>query len=99
MSSLADRALALANDKRVEILSTLAKFVEPLTVARLAEFVGIRPSVCSKHLEILDRARLVEKIPSGRYTYVELSREGVKSLSQEVLGLLSVKDQEDEVWG
>ena len=61
---------ALADENRVRIL--LALRGGELCVCQIIEFLGLAPSTISKHMAILDQARLVEKRKGGRWVYYRL---------------------------
>ena len=95
-TTLHERSSALASETRCEMLTTLAK-VRQMTVGLLAEVNGLRPSVCSKHLEILAQAGFVEKIESGKYVYASLCEEGLRDYMYQLNEFLA--QPEDPIWG
>ena len=64
---------ALSDINRVRILMALGK--RELCVCQITEFLGLAPSTVSKHMSILDHARLVESRKDGRWVYYRLASE------------------------
>jgi len=62
---------ALSDINRVRILMALGK--RELCVCQITEFLGLAPSTVSKHMSILDHARLVESRKDGRWVYYHLA--------------------------
>jgi len=61
---------ALADENRVRLL--LALRGGQLCVCQMIELLGLAPSTVSKHLSILNQARLVEKRKEERWIYYGL---------------------------
>jgi len=59
-------SLALSSEVRVGILDTISNSLA--TVGEIAERLGIRPSVCSHHLNILKKVGLVRCSKSGQFS-------------------------------
>ncbi|MDR3571601.1 MAG: metalloregulator ArsR/SmtB family transcription factor [Candidatus Pacebacteria bacterium] len=68
--------LSLANPTRRDILRRLAPGVQ--TVSELADHYDLTFAAVSKHLQVLERAKLVHKRKSGREQRVELSPTGLQ---------------------
>ncbi|MBN1293946.1 MAG: winged helix-turn-helix transcriptional regulator [Candidatus Latescibacteria bacterium] len=69
---------ALSDVNRVRILMALNK--RELCVCQITELLELAPSTVSKHMSILDHARLVESRKDGRWVYYRLVSEEVKPL-------------------
>ena len=87
------RVFALASETRVEALATLAGARE-ITVERLADQVGVRSSVMSKHLKILEQAEMIERVADGRFTQVRLRRDGLDRVVTDVEMILFTGDDD-----
>jgi len=61
---------ALADANRVRALMALRDC--ELCVCQIIEILGLAPSTVSKHLSVLEHARLVEKRKCGRWMYYHL---------------------------
>src|SRR4051812_44580385 len=75
-STLDDIFLSLANTTRRDILRRLRP--RSHSVGELAGHYDLTFAAISKHLQVLERAKLVEKRRSGREQRVELSPEGLR---------------------
>jgi DNA-binding transcriptional ArsR family regulator len=85
-----DALRALANPARRRMLERLAE--GQLTVGELAAPMNMTVAGVSKHLDVLERARLVERRRAGRESHCRLRPEGLS----EVFGLL---DRYRLMWG
>ncbi|GGA34592.1 ArsR/SmtB family transcription factor [Psychrobacillus lasiicapitis] len=68
---------ALANDTRRDMISMMA--TQERTISELAEPFDISLAAISKHIKVLERANLVERIINGR---THICRLNTESLSQ-----------------
>lgn len=73
-------AKALANAHRLELLDVLAQ--GPRSVATLAEETALTVANASQHLQVLRRARLVQRQKDGTYVYYRLAGGDVVRLWQ-----------------
>ena len=64
---------ALSDINRIRILMALR--TEELCVCQITKFLELAPSTVSKHMSILDHARLVESRKDGRWVYYRLASE------------------------
>jgi DNA-binding transcriptional ArsR family regulator len=64
-------AKALADENRVRVLLFLRG--GELCVCQIVEMLGLAPSTVSKHMAILQQARLVESRKEGRWVYYRLA--------------------------
>jgi DNA-binding transcriptional ArsR family regulator len=64
---------AMSDINRVRILMALRN--RELCVCQVTELLGLAPSTVSKHISILDHARLVESRKDGRWVYYRWSLE------------------------
>ncbi len=62
---------ALADETRVRILMALSE--GELCVCQIIELLGLAPSTISKHLFLLNQARLVDARKDGRWVYYRLA--------------------------
>ncbi len=62
---------ALADENRVRILMALRP--EELCVCQIVELLGLAPSTVSKHMAILNQARLVDGRKEGRWMFYRLA--------------------------
>ena len=97
-TKLHERARVLSSDTRLAILCVLGKVSQPMPIAQLAEIVGIRPSVCSKQIELLELGGFVLKNKSGKYRLIELDQYGLRDFIAE-LNKLGNPDKEESLWG
>ncbi len=74
---------ALADIQRVRILMMLRH--GELCVCQIVEVLGLAPSTVSKHLSILDVARLVESRKDGRWAYFRLPDKSASALVATIL--------------
>lgn len=74
---------ALANERRLLVLSTIAKLKIPFgySVVELAKNLQLPYKSLSKHLQILDQANLIERTRHGRAIGYTPTSEGRKVLS------------------
>ena len=75
---------ALADKNRVRILLSLQG--RELCVCQVIELLGLAPSTVSKHLSILNQARLVEGRKAGRWIYYRLPNKDVPAVVSNALG-------------
>jgi DNA-binding transcriptional ArsR family regulator len=64
---------ALADPSRLRIVAALDG--RELCLCQLVELVGLATSTVSRHMSILERARLVDARKDGRWTYFRLAGE------------------------
>ncbi len=69
---------ALSDTNRVRILMALRE--RELCVCQITELLKLAPSTVSKHMSILDHARLVESRKDGRWVYYRLASDDATSL-------------------
>jgi len=70
-------AKAVADENRARILLFLRE--DELCVCQVIEMLGLAPSTVSNHLNILQRAGLVEGRKDGRWMYYRLTHKGVSA--------------------
>jgi DNA-binding transcriptional ArsR family regulator len=80
---------ALGDPTRLSILTRLAGGV-PQSIARLAESTDISRQAVTKHLQVLEEARLVRGARSGRENLFELNLRPLRDMN-EYLNFVSVK--------
>jgi len=85
---------ALSDQKRLEILRTL-KERSPRYVQGIASALGMRPSVCSHHLNILSREGFVFFEQSGQYRLYYWSIEGFSSFLENLNEFFEQKETQD----
>ena len=73
-------AKAVADENRARILLFLRE--DELCVCQVIEMLGLAPSTVSNHLNILQRAGLVEGRKDGRWMYYRLTRKGVSATAR-----------------
>ena len=73
MRDFIEIAKALSDTSRVRILMVLRN--RELCVCQITEFLKLAPSTVSKHMSILDHARLVESRKDGRWVYYRLAND------------------------
>jgi DNA-binding transcriptional ArsR family regulator len=78
---------ALADENRVRLL--LALRGGQLCVCQMIELLGLAPSTVSKHLSILNQARLVEKRKEERWIYYGLVGENGSQQAKEAIAWVS----------
>ena len=71
---------ALADPTRRRILGRVCR--RPLTVNDIAKPFAMSLAAVSKHLKILDRARLIGREKRGSFSYVSLNPEALKNADQ-----------------
>ena len=74
---------ALADENRVRILMSLGGC--ELCVCQIIELFGLAPSTISKHMWILNQARLVERRKQGRWSYYRLAGRDAPAVVREAL--------------
>jgi ArsR family transcriptional regulator, arsenate/arsenite/antimonite-responsive transcriptional repressor len=74
---------ALGDTSRVRILMALRE--GELCVCQITELLNLSPSTVSKHMSILDHARLVESRKDGRWVYYRLASEDATPLVSRTL--------------
>jgi ArsR family transcriptional regulator len=77
---------ALADASRVRILSALAD--HELCVCQIVELLQLAPSTVSKHMSILNQARLVDSRKDGRWMYYRLADTDVPAEAREAADLV-----------
>ena len=97
LSKLHERANVLGCETRVSILRVLSKLDEAPTIAHIAQVVGVRPSVCSKHIELLELSGFVEKHRSGKYRLIVLNVEGLREFVKDISKLMGI-GLDDDIW-
>ena len=95
-TELWERSFALSNETRIKLLRFLSG-VQTITITELSLLLKLKANVCGKHLEILAEAGFVEKIPSGKYTFVRLSNEGLNDFARRVVDVTKGKVG-DRIW-
>lgn len=71
MKQVLDIARALSDESRLRALVAISR--GELCLCQLIELLGLAPSTVSKHLTILQQARLVERRKEGRWAYYRLA--------------------------
>ena len=74
---------ALSNERRLLVLSTIAKIKGPVgySVVELAETLKLPYKSLSKHLQILDQANLIERARQGRAVSYTATKDGRYALT------------------
>jgi DNA-binding transcriptional ArsR family regulator len=80
-------AKALADETRVRILLALA--AEELCVCQIVELLRLAPSTISKHMSILEAARLVDRRKEGRWMFYRRAEEDVPPEAEAMTSLMS----------
>jgi len=74
---------ALADKNRLRALFALRQ--SELCLCQIIELLGLSPSTVSRHMSILEQARLVENRKSGRWIYYRLAGDDAAPLVREAL--------------
>lgn len=85
---------ALSDSNRVRILMALRK--RELCVCQITELLGLAPSTVSKHMSILDHARLVESRKEGRWVYYHLASEETVPVVQNIIAWMIENIEKDK---
>ncbi|MFH0963345.1 MAG: metalloregulator ArsR/SmtB family transcription factor [Planctomycetota bacterium] len=85
---------ALADAQRLRALLALAR--RELCVCQLIELLALAPSTVSKHMAILERARLVDCRKEGRWVYYRLPEKPESTCVAEALQWLRKCLRKDE---
>lgn len=83
---IAERFRALSEPTRIKLLDRLRD--GEATVLELAELLATTPQNVSKHLGVLQRARIVARRKQGNFAYYRIIDEGIYSLCEQVCGSL-----------
>ena len=86
---------ALSDGNRVRILLALSK--KELCVCQITELLELAPSTVSKHMSILDHARLVESRKEGRWVYYRLVAEEAVPVVRNILALMIETLETDKI--
>jgi ArsR family transcriptional regulator, arsenate/arsenite/antimonite-responsive transcriptional repressor len=78
---------ALADPSRLRIVAALDG--RELCLCQLVELVGLATSTVSRHVSILEQARLVDARKDGRWTYFRLAGEQGRPEASEAAALVS----------
>ena len=78
---------ALADENRVRIVSALQP--GELCVCQIVELLRLAPSTVSKHMSILEAARLVDRRKQGRWMFYRLAEDGAPAEAKEMTCLVS----------
>ena len=70
---------ALAEPNRLQMVELLRE--GPLTVGEIADRLHIRQPQASKHLKVLNEAKLVEVLPSANRRYYKLRSEPLREMN------------------
>lgn len=73
---------ALGDDNRVRILAALEG--RELCLCQTVELLGLAPSTVSRHMSILEQARLVDRRKDGRWSYYRLADQDVPPLAAQL---------------
>jgi len=71
---------ALADESRLRIVAALNR--RELCLCQIVELLGLATSTVSRHMSILQQARLVESRKDGRWTYFRLDDTGPAEASE-----------------
>ena len=91
-----ERSFALSNETRIKLLLFLSG-VTTINITELSLLMKLKTNVCGKHLEILAEAGFVEKVVTGKYTFVRLSNEGLNDFARRLVDVTKGKTT-DEIW-
>ena len=86
---------ALSDINRVRILMALKK--RELCVCQITELLELAPSTVSKHMSILDHARLVESRKDGRWVYYHLASEDIPPIVSRTLAWMIENLENDKM--
>ena len=75
MRSLMAVLKALGDENRVRILAALEG--RELCLCQIVELLGLATSTVSKHMSVLEQARLADRRKEGRWTYYRLADQDV----------------------
>ena len=78
---------ALADETRVRVLLALA--AEELCVCQIVELLQLAPSTVSKHMSILEAARLVDRRKQGRWMFYRRAEDDVPAEAKAMTSLTS----------
>ncbi len=79
-------ARALSDESRLRALMAISG--GELCLCQLIELLGLAPSTVSKHLTILQNARLVERRKDGRWAFYRLAGDDAPAESRRAIGWL-----------
>lgn len=86
-------AKALSDEGRVRALLCLRS--GELCVCQIIEMLGLAPSTVSKHMAVLQQARLVESRKDGRWVYYRLAGRDAPACAREALAWVTTCLAED----
>jgi DNA-binding transcriptional ArsR family regulator len=93
---IAERFRALSEPTRIKLLDRLRD--GEATVLELAELLATTPQNVSKHLGVLQRARIVARRKQGNFAYYRIIDEGIYSLCEQVCGSLQQQVESLSHW-
>lgn len=86
---------ALSDINRVRVLMALMN--QELCVCQITELLKLAPSTVSKHMSILDHARLVESRKEGRWVYYRLASNEENRCVTDILELIKRTIRKDPI--
>lgn len=84
---------ALADESRLRSIGLLDG--RELCLCQIVEVLGLAPSTVSKHMSILQQARLVESRKEGRWTYFRLADEESSAMVHEAIAFVQAGIKQD----
>lgn len=86
---------AISDKNRVRIVSALQK--SPMCVCQLTSLLGLAPSTTSKHITLLQQAKIIERTRKGKWVFYKIIDENKNPLILNVLSLINkgVEDMEE----
>jgi DNA-binding transcriptional ArsR family regulator len=86
MRSLMAITKALADENRVRVLLLLRR--GELCVCQIVELLRLAPSTVSKHMSVLEAARLVDRRKEGRWMFYRLAEDDAPAEAREMTALV-----------
>ena len=77
---------ALADQNRLRSIGLLRH--HELCLCQIVEILGLAPSSVSRHMSILQQARLVESRKQGRWAYFRLAKDDAPKPVDDMLGII-----------
>jgi ArsR family transcriptional regulator, arsenate/arsenite/antimonite-responsive transcriptional repressor len=89
-------AKALADENRVRVLLALAE--GELCVCQIVELLHLAPSTVSKHMSILEAARLVDRRKEGRWMYYRIAEDDAPAEAKRMTSVVAQLLADDPRW-
>ncbi len=89
-------AKALADENRVRVLLALAE--GELCVCQIVELLHLAPSTVSKHMSILEAARLVDRRKQGRWMFYRIAEDDAPAEAKRMTTVVAQLLADDPQW-